>query len=135
MAVNGEFEVAAEDDSIELVVRYERMNTFFADYAKNISRGGTFVVTSEPLPNNTEFVFALAIPELENPLQLRAKVISRISANDSTDSKPAGMDIRFQYGTDDERQGLEATIEALMVAHLGERHVTALLNRPPVLTV
>ena len=30
-------------ESIELVVRYQRLNAFFADYVKNISRGGTFV--------------------------------------------------------------------------------------------
>ncbi|MEY4545248.1 MAG: hypothetical protein RL685_1443, partial [Pseudomonadota bacterium] len=27
-------------ESIELVVRYQRLNAFFADYVKNISRGG-----------------------------------------------------------------------------------------------
>ena len=31
--------------AIELTVEYKRMNAFFADYTKNISRGGTFIRT------------------------------------------------------------------------------------------
>ena len=30
---------------IELKVEYKRLNTFFADYTKNISRGGTFITS------------------------------------------------------------------------------------------
>jgi len=44
---------------IELKVEYKRLNSFFADYTKNISRGGSFIGTEKPLPVGTEFVFAL----------------------------------------------------------------------------
>ena len=47
---------------IELKVEYKRLNTFFADYTKNISRGGTFIKTARPLPIGTEFLFKLFIP-------------------------------------------------------------------------
>ncbi len=120
-----------EQESIELVVRYERMNTFFADYAKNISRGGTFVVTDEPLPRHTEFVFALGVPQLESPLQLRAKVMWLTSPDEATADSPAGMGIQFQYRDTHERADLEETIESLMVEQLGERHATHILGRPP----
>lgn len=123
---------SSEQDSIELVVRYERVNTFFADYAKNISRGGTFVVTTEPLPKNTEFVFALAVPQMSEPLQLRAKVIWRTAAEEATAAKPAGMGIQFEYKDEAERRGLEGKIEQLMVEQLGERHVAELLSRAPL---
>ena len=46
----------------QLRVDYKRMNTFFADYTKNISKGGTFIRTSKPLDVGTEFVFVLSIP-------------------------------------------------------------------------
>ncbi|HEY3237171.1 MAG TPA: PilZ domain-containing protein, partial [Polyangiaceae bacterium] len=59
---------------IELKVEYKRLNSFFADYTKNISRGGTFIGTEKPLPVGTEFVFALEIPALQKPLELRGKV-------------------------------------------------------------
>ena len=47
---------------ITLRVEYKRINTFFADYTKNISTGGTFIRTPRPLAVGTEFKFVLALP-------------------------------------------------------------------------
>ena len=38
---------------IELKVEYKRLNTFFYDYTKNISKGGTFIKTEKPLDVGT----------------------------------------------------------------------------------
>ena len=59
---------------IELKVEYKRLNTFFADYTKNISRGGTFIKTSRPLPVGTEFLFKLVVPGREVPLTIHGEV-------------------------------------------------------------
>ena len=59
---------------IELKVEYRRLNAFFADYTKNISRGGTFIATSRPLPIGTEFIFRLTVPTLEEAISLRGRV-------------------------------------------------------------
>src|SRR5262249_21370540 len=48
---------------IMLRVDYKRLNSFFADYTKNISKGGTFIRTNKPLEIGTEFVFVLNMPE------------------------------------------------------------------------
>jgi type IV pilus assembly protein PilZ len=117
-------------ESIELVVRYQRMNAFFADYAKNISRGGTFVATNEPLPQDTEFVFSLGVPELEEPLQLCARVMWTTPPESASRVHPAGMGIQFQYRNAEERQRLEALIERLIVDQLGPRHAERILGRP-----
>src|ERR1043165_3198679 len=116
-------------ESIELVVRYQRLNAFFADYVKNISRGGTFVATSEPLPQDTEFVFSLAVPELDEPLQLRAKVMWVTAVDAASKASPAGMGIQFQYRDAEERGRLERLIEDLIVGQLGQRHADLLLGR------
>lgn len=116
-------------ESIELVVRYQRLNAFFADYVKNISRGGTFVATNEPLPPDTEFVFSLAVPEMEDPLQLRAKVMWTTAPEAANDGQPAGMGIQFQYRDAEERGRLERLIEQLIVDQLGQRHADYLLGR------
>src|SRR3981189_2697567 len=50
------------------------MNAFFADYTKNISKGGTFIKTSRPLPVGTRFLFALAVPALSEPVTLDGEV-------------------------------------------------------------
>src|SRR3954465_5272895 len=56
---------------IELKVEYKRLNTFFYDYTKNISKGGTFIKTEKPLAIGTIFLFKLMIPNQTEPLALR----------------------------------------------------------------
>jgi type IV pilus assembly protein PilZ len=116
--------------AVQLRVDYKRMNTFFADYAKNISKGGTFIRTSKPLDVGTEFVFVLSIPDQVNQLELRGEVIWIVDNDQATDERPAGMGIRFRFEGDEERQALERFVENLMEEKLGS-HVTAkLLGKP-----
>jgi type IV pilus assembly protein PilZ len=116
---------------IELKVGYKRLNTFFADYTRNISRGGTFIGTERPLPLDTEFVFALTVPGLEEPLRLTGKVIWTTSVDDATKANPAGMGIEFQYANDEERREKEARVERLLSRELGDTLATKLLGRKP----
>jgi len=115
---------------IELKVEYKRLNTFFADYTKNISRGGTFIGTDKPLPVGTEFVFALGVPNMTDPVRLRGKVIWTTPMEESTKANPCGMGIEFQYDPG-EREQKEAAVERLMALELGEHLVEKLLGRKP----
>src|ERR1700685_2432915 len=105
--------------AIQLRVDYKRLNTFFADYAKNISKGGTFIRTSKPLAAGTEFVFLLSIPERSDPIELRGEVIWTVAAEQGTEEAPAGMGIRFKFDGPDERETLERYVESLMAEKLG----------------
>jgi type IV pilus assembly protein PilZ len=116
---------------IELKVEYKRVNTFFADYTKNISRGGTFIATDRPLPVGTEFVFALGVPVMAEPLRLRGKVVWITDVSDASPANPAGMGIEFQYRDDAERRQKESQVERLLIAELGEHLAAKLLGRPP----
>ncbi len=109
----------AERHSITLRVDYKRMNTFFADYAKNISKGGTFIRTSKPLDIGTEFVFVLSIPGQPDQLQLKGEVMWTVDDATATEEHPAGMGIRFRFADDKERESLEAFVEKLMHEKLG----------------
>ncbi|MCC6215919.1 MAG: TIGR02266 family protein [Polyangiaceae bacterium] len=120
---------AGDRAAIELKVEYKRMNTFFADYTKNISRGGTFIGTERPLPEGTEFVFALAVPKLEEPLRLRGKVIWITPPEIASKANPAGMGIEFVYADDAERREKESAVESLLVAEFGEHLTRRLLGR------
>ena len=111
--------------------QHKRLNTFFADYTRNISRGGTFIGTVRPLPVGTEFMFALGVPNMAQPLRLRGKVIWTTSTDDATKANPAGMGIEFQYSSDQERVEKEAAVEALLTSELGEHLATKLLGRKP----
>lgn len=114
---------------IELKVEYKRLNTFFADFTKNISKGGTFIRTQKPLDVGTEFVFALTVPKLKEPVRLRGRVIWVIPTDKATEQAPAGMGIRFQYADDAERESIESIVVALMHDQLGEHLSAKLLGR------
>jgi type IV pilus assembly protein PilZ len=114
---------------IELRVEYKRVNTFFADYTKNISSGGTFIATDRPLDIGTEFVFALDLPGLAEPLRLRGRVMWTTKVEDSSKANPAGMGIEFQYSSQEERRETEKIVERLFAAELGEHLAGKLLTK------
>jgi len=115
--------------AIELNVEYKRLNTFFADYTRNISKGGTFIRTERPLNVATEFIFALTIRGLSEPLRLRGRVKWIVTPDTATPSSPAGMGIEFQYANDAERRATEAIVEKLMAEELGETLTARLLSK------
>lgn len=114
--------------AIELNVEYKRLNTFFADYTRNISKGGTFIRTDKPLEVNTEFVFALSIKNIDEPLRLHGRVRWIVRPADATPESQAGMGIEFMYRDEAERRETEAIVEKLMVEELGEDLAARLLG-------
>jgi type IV pilus assembly protein PilZ len=119
---------------IELRVEYQRLNTFFADYTKNICKGGTFIKTKKPLDVGTEFVFKLVIPHLGDVISLRGDVRwTHREGEDppegiAADHEP-GMGIRFIYGDPNERMLVERTVEKLMVDSLGQLLYSKLMEQ------
>ena len=113
---------------IELRVEYRRLNSFFADYTKNISKGGTFIRTTKPLPPGTEFVFVLVIPKLAEPLRLNGEVVWVVDLARSSDDNPPGMGIRFKYLDDSERDQTEEVVGRLVKSELGD-HISERLLR------
>jgi type IV pilus assembly protein PilZ len=101
---------------IELKVEYQRMNSFFADYTRNISKGGTFIRTERPLAIGTAFLFKLSVPGLASALELNGKVQWTVQPGGPDDP---GMGIGFVYDTEADRQRIEAVVERLMVTSLG----------------
>ncbi len=115
--------------AIVLNVEYKRVNTFFADYTRNISKGGTFIRTDRPLQIGTEFVFALTIRTVPEPLKLRGRVRWVVTPEEATAEQPAGMGIEFLYASEDERKSTEAIVEKLMSQELGEGLTSRLLGK------
>ncbi|MGE0871653.1 MAG: TIGR02266 family protein [Kofleriaceae bacterium] len=111
---------------IELKVEYKRLNTFFADYTKNISRGGTFIKTSRPLPVGTEFLFKLFVPGRDTPLTIHGEV-QRIV--DESEGQEAGMAIRFVYREGDPQAEIARVVEGLMTDSLGPRLYAKLMEQ------
>jgi type IV pilus assembly protein PilZ len=132
----------AEDDRrrearapIELKVEYKRLNTFFYDYTKNISKGGTFIKTEKPLDVGTIFLFKLMLPMQTDPLALRGEV--RWVVKDGSPLPPqvpegheAGMGIKFVYDTPGQREQLENVVERMMTDSLGPLIYQRLVKKP-----
>jgi type IV pilus assembly protein PilZ len=111
---------------IELKVDYKKLNSFFADYTKNISKGGTFIKTRKPLPLGTRFLFRLTVPGRPLPFELNGEVVHA-----SPSGPDAGMGIRFVWGEDAGRRAFESVVEDLMEQSLGPIVAQNLLRRPP----
>ena len=109
---------------IELKVDYKRLNSFFADYTKNISRGGTFIGTPKPLPVGTVFSFQITIPGLQSDVHLMGEV-SWIRE----DNVQPGMGIRFVFADEAERKDFESAVEKLMIEQLGPTLYAKLMAR------
>ena len=109
---------------IELKVEYKRLNSFFADYTKNISKGGTFIKTKKPLPIGTRFLFKLTVPQREAPFELLGEVVWS-----KGDVEEPGMGIRFIYNDDRQRGEFEGVVERLMADSLGTQLTEKLLNK------
>jgi type IV pilus assembly protein PilZ len=103
---------------ITLRVEYKRINTFFADYTKNISKGGTFIRTTRPLEIGTEFMFVLSLPEAVE-LELKGVVKWIIPEGEATHEKPAGMGIQFVFADDAQRDAVDAVVAGMMHESLG----------------
>ena len=116
---------------IELKVEYKRLNTFFADYTKNISRGGTFIKTSKPLPVGTEFLFKLFVPGRAEPLTIHGEVQRIVSDTDvDGDGTPdEGMAIRFVYREGDPQAEIARVVEGMMTESLGPRLYAKLMEQ------
>ncbi len=110
---------------IELKVDYKKLNSFFADYTKNISKGGTFIKTRKPLPVGTRFLFRLVIPGRAEPFELNGEVVHASPSGDD-----AGMGIRFVWSEGRQREAFESAVEALMSESLGPLVAQNLLRRP-----
>ncbi len=108
---------------IELKVDYKRLNSFFAEYTKNISKGGTFIKTKKPLPAGTRFLFRLQVPSCPAPFEILGEVVRE----DGRAEEP-GMAIRFVWQDQAARLAFEAGVERLMVESLGPQVAAELLK-------
>jgi type IV pilus assembly protein PilZ len=119
---------------IELKVEYKKLNTFFADYTKNICKGGTFIRTKKPLDVGTIFLFQLTVPKLKEPIAIRGEVkwVKREgepSPPGVPDDHEPGMGIRFIYDSAEQRAQLESAVEKLMIDSLGQLLYSKLMGR------
>ena len=115
---------------LRLRVDYERMNSFFADYTKNLSKGGTFIKTSRPLEIGARCHFSFTLPALSEPLVLEGEVTWQLTADAARSrNEDPGMGVRFIFKDAQAQREFEQLVERMMEDSLGPDATRALLRR------
>jgi len=106
------------------------MNSFFADYTANISKGGTFIKTARPLPIGTRCQFSFSLPALSEPLQLEGEVSWILPPETAQErGENPGMGVRFLFSDRAAQREFEDLVERMMEQSLGEEVAQGLLER------
>ncbi len=108
---------------VAVEVAYEALNRLFADYTRDLSKGGAFVRTGEPLPVGTRLKLRLRPPLPGEPIALEAVVVHHGVRN----GEP-GMGLRFTWDEPGPRAMFEARLERLMAESLGAEVAAALMR-------
>jgi uncharacterized protein (TIGR02266 family) len=96
----------------ELLVAYRTVDGFITDWAVNISRGGIFINTRNPLAVGSVVRLIVSLPDAAFPFDLTGRVI-RTHAHDPESEEMAGMGIEFMDVDEDKRARLERFVERL----------------------
>jgi type IV pilus assembly protein PilZ len=96
----------------ELLVAYRTVDGFITDWAVNISRGGIFINTRNPLAVGSIVKLIISLPDAAFPFDLTGKV-TRVHAADRQASQVAGMGLEFVDVDEEKRARLERFVDRL----------------------
>ena len=95
-----------------ILIQYRSADAFFTDYIQNISRGGIFVPTHDPLPQDTHLEIAFALPDCDCLITTRGTVIHSVCQESNSHAGPSGMGIQFRALSEADQQLIDAYIDA-----------------------
>ncbi|HZH02725.1 MAG TPA: TIGR02266 family protein, partial [Myxococcaceae bacterium] len=96
----------------ELLVAYRTVDGFITDWAVNISRGGIFINTRNPLSVGTTVRLIISLPDAAFPFDLTGRVI-RVNEFDNAANQVPGMGIEFVDVDEEKRSRIEHFVERL----------------------
>ena len=79
--------------STVIQVNYHTVDSFFRDFADNISAGGMFIATPKPLKQGTGLSLEFLLPENDYPIHVKAKVAWSRSV--PSEGQKRGMGVKF----------------------------------------
>jgi uncharacterized protein (TIGR02266 family) len=96
----------------EIPVAYRTVGSFLTDWATNLSRGGMFVNTRNPLPVGTEVKILLHLPGTSFPCHLEGRV-TRVTEFDNRANLVPGMGVEFTSVDEAKQRELDTFVERL----------------------
>ena len=100
-----------------LAVTYQDGPSLVKAYAKDISPGGLFISTDNPLKQGEKFVLKLQIPGLLEPMDIQCEVAWARIQEEKTGTGRFGMGVKFFELTDENKELLQPYIQT--IAKLG----------------
>jgi uncharacterized protein (TIGR02266 family) len=89
-----------------LSVSYEDKESFVDAYTENLSDGGLFVSTRNPLKQGEQFLLTLQLPDFPDPMKIKCEVVWARAEGEETDS-PNGMGVKFIEITQEDKETLK----------------------------
>lgn len=84
-------------------VEYETLDDFLEDYCSNLSLGGMFIETTQPMPINTRFRLRFRIPGRQRTVDTRA-IVRWVNDEGSLNQ---GMGVAFDELAPDDKRAVE----------------------------
>ena len=78
-----------------LSLTYKDDRAFIKAYTGNVSSGGLFIRTENPLPHGEKFFLKLQLPDVSEPLKINCEVVWSRKKSQATDVRPPGMGVKF----------------------------------------
>jgi type IV pilus assembly protein PilZ len=117
-------------------VRYPRRNSFFFEFTRNISRGGMFIATQDPMEVGERFVFEMEIPGEEEMFPLVGEVRWCVRPQDIQGVKKeiedldVGMGVAFVFEDDDNRKRFTDKVMSMLYEAFGTEIAHELMRLP-----
>ena len=80
---------------VRIEISYQHLDDFFYDYAINLSRGGMFIRTANPIETGTDLKIKFTIPGQKETISTAGKVVRVVNPDDPHGAAP-GMGIEFK---------------------------------------
>ena len=93
-------------------MKFPDLTTLLENYAKDISRGGIFIPTTDPKPVGVIITLTLIHPDSQEEIEIQGEVVRVVSEKDAREQKEKklvpGMGIQFINVEPEQQQALES---------------------------
>lgn len=96
-----------------LSLTYKDRDSFISAYTSNISKGGVFIKTDNPLAAEEKFLLKLQLPEIPEPLKIKCLVAWRRKDSQELERKPNGMGVKFEEMSTNDKNTLDRYIKEI----------------------
>jgi uncharacterized protein (TIGR02266 family) len=99
----------------KILIKYGNAEQFFTDYIQNISRGGIFVPTYNPLPQGTSLRISFSLPFWDRLIETEGLVVHSIRTDPRRSTEPSGMGIQFRALSEDNLRLIDTYVNSLPI--------------------